>query len=69
MRSDLQDWFIALKLAKSIDPTQEPLLSKKLAQQLELQGEHSDALRLFERAAATFSQSGLTHEKLNAEVL
>lgn len=32
MRCDIQDWMIALNLAKTIAPEQEPLICRKLAQ-------------------------------------
>jgi len=35
MRCDIQDWIVALNLAKTIDPQQEPIICKKLGQQLE----------------------------------
>lgn len=43
MRMDLQDWFAALKLAKAISPEKEPLICRKLAAQVENQGNIPEA--------------------------
>lgn len=69
MRCDLQDWLIALKLSRTVDSSQEPVLCKKLAQQLETQGNYSEALRLFEHAANTLQQAGLSQEELTANLV
>lgn len=50
MRCDLQDWYTALKLVQNIDPTREPFICRKLAVQIENQGNSNEALKLFERA-------------------
>mmetsp|Transcript_32681 Transcript_32681/g.37309 ORF Transcript_32681/g.37309 Transcript_32681/m.37309 type:complete len:442 (-) Transcript_32681:811-2136(-) len=50
MRCDLQDWYTALKLVQSIDPSREPYICRKLAVQIEHQGNSIEALKLFERA-------------------
>lgn len=38
MRCDIQDWITALRLAKQIDPKQEPIICKRLASLIESQG-------------------------------
>ena len=43
MRMDLQDWFAALKLAKQIQPEREQFICRKLASQVENQGNTSEA--------------------------
>lgn len=43
MRMDLQDWFQALKLAKQIAPEKEQLICRKLASQVENQGNTIEA--------------------------
>jgi len=43
MRMDLQDWFAALKLAKSIAPERENFICRKLASQVENQGNTQEA--------------------------
>ena len=50
MRMDLQDWFAALKLAKSIAPEREQFICRKLASQVENQGNTAEAQKLYERA-------------------
>jgi WD repeat-containing protein 19 len=50
MRCDIQDWFIASSLAKSIAPHQESFIAKRLAIQTESQGNNSEALKLYERS-------------------
>jgi hypothetical protein len=50
MRMDLQDWFAALKLAKNIAPDKEQLICRKLAAQVENQGNIPEAQKLYERA-------------------
>jgi len=50
MRMDLQDWFAALKLAKQISPEKEQLICRKLASQVENQGNIAEAQKLYERA-------------------
>jgi len=50
MRCDIQDWSIALNLAKSIAPEQEQLICRRLAAQVESQGNNAEALRLYEKA-------------------
>ena len=50
MRCDLQDWYTALKLVQNIDPLREPFIWRKLAVQIEHQGNSVEALKLFERA-------------------
>mmetsp|Transcript_1987 Transcript_1987/g.4439 ORF Transcript_1987/g.4439 Transcript_1987/m.4439 type:complete len:1366 (-) Transcript_1987:53-4150(-) len=68
MRKDLQDWLLALKLARNFAQHEEPVLSKQLAQQLETHGNYAEALRLFERAAATLESQQLTAEELKAHL-
>lgn len=36
MRCDIQDWLIALNLAKNIAPNQEPIICRRLALQIEV---------------------------------
>lgn len=43
MRMDLQDWFAALKLAKQIAPEKEQFICRKLASQVENQGNTAEA--------------------------
>lgn len=50
MRCDLQDWYTALKLVQNIDPSREPYICRRLAVQVENQGNSVEALKLFERA-------------------
>jgi len=50
MRMDLQDWFAALKLAKQIAPEKEQFICRKLASQVENQGNTAEAQKLYERA-------------------
>jgi WD repeat-containing protein 19 len=50
MRCDLQDWYTALKLVQNIDPERENYICRKLAVQIENQGNSVEALKLFERA-------------------
>lgn len=40
---DLQDWFAALKLAKQFAPDKEPFICRKLASQVENQGNTAEA--------------------------
>jgi WD repeat-containing protein 19 len=50
MRCDVQDWTIAMNLARQVAPEQEPLISRRLATQVEAHGNNSEALKLYERA-------------------
>lgn len=50
MRMDLQDWFAALKLAKQISPDKEQQICRRLASQVENQGNIAEAQKLYERA-------------------
>ena len=50
MRCDIQDWFVASSLTKSIAPEQEPFISKRLATQTESQGNYTEALKQFEKS-------------------
>jgi WD repeat-containing protein 19 len=50
MRIDLQDWNIALKLAREYKPYKEPFISRKLAFQYETQGSAAEAIKLYERS-------------------
>ena len=50
MRMDLQDWFAALKLARQIAPEREQYICRKLASQVENQGNMMEAQKLYERA-------------------
>jgi WD repeat-containing protein 19 len=43
MRMDLQDWFAALKLCKQIAPEKEQFICRKLASQVENQGNTIEA--------------------------
>jgi len=69
MRMDLQDWLIALQIARSVSPQQEPVISKKLAAQLETQGNYGDALKLFEKAASSMESAELSQEELNLNLM
>jgi WD repeat-containing protein 19 len=53
MRCDIQDWFIASSLTKSIAPEQESFISKRLATQTESQGNNTEALKQFEKSVIT----------------
>ena len=48
LRIDLQDWSIALKLAKEYCPGKEPFISRRLAYQYETQGNVQEAMKLYE---------------------
>jgi len=50
MRMDLQDWFAALKLAKQIAPEKEQYICKRLASQVENQGNTVESQKLYEKA-------------------
>lgn len=50
MRMDLQDWFQGLKLAKAIAPDKEQFICRKLASQVENQGNTIEAQKLYEKA-------------------
>ncbi|RZF45403.1 hypothetical protein LSTR_LSTR002846 [Laodelphax striatellus] len=49
MRQDILQWDQALQLARSLDPSQIPFISREYAQQLELTGQYSEALSHYER--------------------
>ena len=65
MRMDLQDWFQALKLAKQIAPEKEQFICRKLAAQVENQGNTIEAQKLYENALLTQKMS--EDEKINVE--
>ena len=50
LRCDLQDWHIALKLAKTYKPHKEPFISRKLAYLLETQNNYAEAIKLYEKS-------------------
>lgn len=50
LRSDLQDWNIALKLAKDYQPHREPFISRKIAYQYEKNENISEALKMYEKS-------------------
>lgn len=50
LRIDLQDWNIALKLAKDFKPYKETFISRKIAYQNETNGMHAEALKLYEKS-------------------
>ncbi len=50
MRCDIEDWNVALNLAKTIAPEEEPFICRKLGQQVESLGNFSEAQRLYEKA-------------------
>ena len=50
LRIDLQDWEIALKLAKDFNTTKEPIISRKLAYQYETQNNIQDAMNLYQKS-------------------
>ena len=72
MRRDLLHWDMALKLAKQLDPSQLPFISREYAQQLEFRSNYASALPLYERAIVderqpvppTESFSALDHNAL-----
>ncbi|CAO4369481.1 unnamed protein product [Caenorhabditis nigoni] len=49
MRRDLLEWPKALVLAETMDPKEIPFLSKEYAQELELTGDHANALANYEK--------------------
>ncbi|XP_039278793.1 WD repeat-containing protein 19 [Nilaparvata lugens] len=59
MRQDILQWDQALQLARSLDPSQIPFISREYAQQLELTGQYTEALSHYER--------GLTEEGRDEE--
>jgi len=65
MRMDLQDWFAALKLSKQIAPEKEQFICRKLASQVENQGNTTEAQKLYERALINPEKN--MDEKLNVE--
>jgi WD repeat-containing protein 19 len=65
MRMDLQDWFQALKLAKQVAPDKEQFICRKLASQVENQGNTIEAQKLYEKAI--FSQQHVADDKINVE--
>ncbi|CAD8171970.1 unnamed protein product [Paramecium pentaurelia] len=50
LRSDIQDYVNALSLAKKIAPEQEPFICKRLAIQIETQGNNPEAVKMYEMA-------------------
>jgi len=50
LRIDLQDWNIALKLAKDFKPYKETFISRKIAYQNETNGMYAEALKLYEKS-------------------
>ncbi|EGR31945.1 WD repeat protein [Ichthyophthirius multifiliis] len=67
MRSDIQDYLAALNLAKNIAPQEEPFICRKLAFQIENQGNAQEARKLYERANLINKESLLVHEKVKIE--
>mmetsp|Transcript_21815 Transcript_21815/g.33754 ORF Transcript_21815/g.33754 Transcript_21815/m.33754 type:complete len:263 (+) Transcript_21815:2171-2959(+) len=70
MRMDLQDWFQALKLAKQIAPEKEQFICRKLASQVENQGNTIEAQKLYEKALLTQQQKEedkVNHEQHNTQ--
>jgi WD repeat-containing protein 19 len=66
MRCDLQDWGVALKLAKTLAPEKEPFICKKLALQMENENKFTEAKRLFEVAQL---DTGINHgDKTPSEI-
>lgn len=61
---DLQDWFAALKLAKQIAPEKEQYICRRLASQVENQGNTIEAQKLYEKALIT---NGTKDVKINVE--
>eukprot|EP00357_Protocruzia_adherens_P031508 CAMPEP_0115034576 /NCGR_PEP_ID=MMETSP0216-20121206/40747_1 /TAXON_ID=223996 /ORGANISM="Protocruzia adherens, Strain Boccale" /LENGTH=1399 /DNA_ID=CAMNT_0002413515 /DNA_START=36 /DNA_END=4235 /DNA_ORIENTATION=- len=66
MRCDLQDWLIALKLAKNISQDREPYICKQLAIQIETQGSHVEALKMFEKALIEGPNAGMTKAEIKS---
>ena len=50
LRIDLQDWEIALKLARDYNTTKEPIISRRLAYQYETQNNIQDAMNLYQKS-------------------
>lgn len=70
MRMDLQDWFQALKLAKQIAQDKEQFICRKLASQVENQGNTIEAQKLYEKALLTQQQKEddkINHEQHNTQ--
>jgi len=65
MRMDLQDWFQALKLAKSIAKDKEQFICRKLAAQVENQGNTIEAQKLYEKAL--LNKDTNTDDKIDVE--
>jgi WD repeat-containing protein 19 len=65
MRMDLQDWFAALKLCKQIAPEKEQYICRKLASQVENQGNTVEAQKLYEKALLNPNEHH--DEKINVE--
>jgi len=51
MRKDLLQWETALKLAETLAPAQVPAIALELGKQLEFEGEHAQALGMYQSAA------------------
>ncbi|XP_071847434.1 WD repeat-containing protein 19-like isoform X2 [Apostichopus japonicus] len=56
MRRDLLHWDQALKLAKTLDPSQIPYISKEYAQQLEFLGDYPNALTHYEKGITSLEK-------------
>lgn len=59
LRKDLKHWDEAMNLAKKLDATQVPRISKEYGQSLEMRKEYESALKAFEEA---LSQGELDHD-------
>jgi len=64
LRCDIQDYLSALTLARQISPQQEPFICKRLAVQIETQGNNSEALKLYERGI--LKEAALPKKELEA---
>jgi len=65
MRMDLQDWFQALKLSKQIAQDKEQFICRKLASQVENQGNTIEAQKLYEKAL--LNKNEVADDKINIE--
>lgn len=67
MRRDLLHWDQALKLAHTLDPSQEPHISVEYAQQLEFDGDYETALRMFKVGLEAYGDANMSESKTNDE--
>ncbi|KAJ3156217.1 WD repeat-containing protein 19 [Geranomyces michiganensis] len=60
LRRNLKHWEQALGLATTLAPEHITLIAKEYAQQLEMNGQHAEALAMYERALATCDDNNTT---------